>query len=541
VERQAPLLKAALESLKPDRGRVPFRRPPEPFPATRPVTVVMPVHDAPELTRDAIAAVLPELNASKRLILIDDGSRLPETVHLLADTVRRNDFVRVFAPSPQGALGFVAAANFGMREAQADDVILLNSDTRVSPGFIDRLRATAYSHPRYGTVTAVSNNGSIASVPYLSDSVELCRRETGAVIAPTAVGHCMYIRREVLDEFGALDSVFGKGYGEENDLSQRIRAKYDNVIDSGCYVWHKGSASFAAAEKRALNDKNLQIVHQRYPHYPFEVFAFQSSDPLRPVRKRMLRATRDPRRRVLNICHSYGVAAGTEMHVRDLALGLSDTTLSFIAAPDGHGREGLHLYQGETHLGTHPYLPVPWPIAPSTMPLMESTWTDVIDEVRPGVIHLHHLLNHPLGLIEYLVNSGIPVVVSVHDHFFLCPDYTLLGCPATDRCQDCFVKKFGAGHADYQIYRRRIFDGVLRKAAVITPSEDTSRRLREVYPGLTWRPTAEHPLSWWPRITRVLSPISAFRSLRQCRAGWHVPMGPARAWASMGPLPAARH
>jgi glycosyltransferase involved in cell wall biosynthesis len=322
-------------------------------------------------------------------------------------------------------------------------------------------------------------------VPYLSDSVELCRRETGAVIAPTAVGHCMYIRREVLDEFGAFDSVFGKGYGEENDLSQRIRAKYDNVIDPGCYVWHKGSASFAAAEKRALNDKNLQIVHQRYPHYPFEVFAFQSSDPLRPVRKRMLRATRDPRRRVLNICHSYGVAAGTEKHVRDLALGLSDTTLSFIAAPDGHGREGLHLYQGETHLGTHPYLQVPWPIAPSTMPLMESTWTDVIDEVRPDIIHLHHLLKHPLGLIERLVTSDIPVVVSVHDHFFLCPDYTLLGCPGTDRCQDCFVKKFGAGHADYQIYRRRIFDGALRKAAaVITPSEDTSRRLREVYPGL---------------------------------------------------------
>ena len=39
---------------------------------------------------------------------------------------------------------------------------------------------------------------------------------------PTAVGFCMYIRRECLKEVGEFRAeVFGKGYGEENDFCLR--------------------------------------------------------------------------------------------------------------------------------------------------------------------------------------------------------------------------------------------------------------------------------------------------------------------------------
>src|SRR5690606_40059987 len=39
---------------------------------------------------------------------------------------------------------------------------------------------------------------------------------------PRAVGFCMYIRRECLDQIGLFDEErFGRGYGEENDFSMR--------------------------------------------------------------------------------------------------------------------------------------------------------------------------------------------------------------------------------------------------------------------------------------------------------------------------------
>ena len=41
---------------------------------------------------------------------------------------------------------------------------------------------------------------------------------------PTSVGFCVYLRREALDAVGPFDEqLFGTGYGEENDLSCRMR------------------------------------------------------------------------------------------------------------------------------------------------------------------------------------------------------------------------------------------------------------------------------------------------------------------------------
>ena len=482
----------ALEATCPDRARVPLRRVPEPFEAKRPVTVIMPVHNAPDLTRAALAAVVPELGPNKHLLIVNDGSTDPAMEEILDGavcdaTVGETAYARRYEwEKPRG---FVAAVNLGIKECPGRDVILLNSDTRVSPGFIDRLRKTAYSHPRFGTVTAVSNHGSIASVPDLIDTRRLCGMLDDVVLAPTAVGHCMYIRRDALDKFGALDPVFGRGYGEENDFSLRIAEDFDSVIDLGCYVWHKGSASFSSAEKRKLQAANMETLTSRYPHYLFEVFCFQNSDPLRAARSRMLRDSSDPRLRVLTIAHSYEAAAGTERHIHDLAQGLSDTTLSFIAVPDLYRRGGLHLYQGHTHFGVRKYLEADWPITQSELPLMIDSWNSILEEVRPQVIHLQHLLRHPIGLIDRLAGCGLPLVVSVHDHYFLCPDYTLMSCPGTDQCCSCFAKHFhGAGHPDYQTYRRGLFGEALGKAAaIVAPSHDTARRLNEVYPNLRVR------------------------------------------------------
>ena len=47
VERSCDRVMNALSGLHPDTRRVPFRRAPEPFAATRSTTVIMPVHDAP--------------------------------------------------------------------------------------------------------------------------------------------------------------------------------------------------------------------------------------------------------------------------------------------------------------------------------------------------------------------------------------------------------------------------------------------------------------------------------------------------------------
>ena len=61
--------------------------------------------------------------------------------------------------------GFPAAANAGIHAAKGRDVVLLNSDTLVPPGWLERLRHAAYGAPDIGTVTPLSNDASILSYP----------------------------------------------------------------------------------------------------------------------------------------------------------------------------------------------------------------------------------------------------------------------------------------------------------------------------------------------------------------------------------------
>src|SRR5690554_6866308 len=114
------------------------------------------------------------------------------------------------------------------------DVLLLNSDTEVSGDWVERMAAAAYSSENAGTVTPFSNNAEICSWPLicednplppsttLAELNEAFRPLAGKTIElPTAVGFCMYIRRDCLERTGLFEPVFGAGYGEENDFCRR--------------------------------------------------------------------------------------------------------------------------------------------------------------------------------------------------------------------------------------------------------------------------------------------------------------------------------
>ena len=61
-------------------------------------------------------------------------------------------------------LGFTGTANRGMQLSRAD-VVLLNSDTIVTAGWLDALCRCAATDPRIGTITPFSNNAEICSFP----------------------------------------------------------------------------------------------------------------------------------------------------------------------------------------------------------------------------------------------------------------------------------------------------------------------------------------------------------------------------------------
>ena len=86
---------------------------------------------------------------------------------------------------------------------------------------------------------------------------------------PTAVGHCVYVRRHALDLVGPFDETFNPGYGEEVDFSQRAVAHgFRHVCADDVFAYHRGGTSFGRTpDARSRQARHEAIVRQRYPWY----------------------------------------------------------------------------------------------------------------------------------------------------------------------------------------------------------------------------------------------------------------------------------
>ena len=250
------------------------------------VAIVIPVYDAPALVERCIESVLAHTTGRAQLIVIDDASPDPAIAPLLARhasragiTVLRNERNR----------GFTATANRGIAQARDADVVLLNADTEVGPNWLTGLRRAAACAADVATVTAVSDNAGAFSVPELerenpwpsrwtfTDAARALWHDAGTVYPelPTGNGFCMYIRRAIVDEVGALDeAAFPSGYGEENDFCQRASARgYRHLIAGNVYVRHERSASFGHERRAKLGDAGMAVLRERWPNYERDVGA----------------------------------------------------------------------------------------------------------------------------------------------------------------------------------------------------------------------------------------------------------------------------
>ena len=179
--------------------------------------------------------------------------------------------------------GFVKSCNWGWQEIYepGSDVLLLNSDTEVTAGFLQEMQTVLSLHEKHAITTPRSNNATLYSIPAHGDrlppaaSFDLWQKIRLLLpryqVMPTAVGFCMLIKGEVLERFGLFDEVYSPGYNEENDFVCRInRYGYSAVSANWAYVFHYESSSFGP-RRAALEAANGKRLMERWPEYPRKV------------------------------------------------------------------------------------------------------------------------------------------------------------------------------------------------------------------------------------------------------------------------------
>jgi GT2 family glycosyltransferase len=482
---------------------VPERPPPT---GTRPrqlgPAVVMPVYGGGAETLRSLERVLGTVPAGTPVIVVDDASPEPPLVRAL-DELARQRRIRLIRHARNA--GFPTSANDGMRAAGRRDVVLVNSDALVPPGWLERLRRAAHSAPDIGSVAPLSNDATILSYPRrdehqpppdrrMLDRIDrLAARANGEAVVeiPTSVGFCMYIRRDCLEEAGGFrEDLFAQGYGEENDFCLRSRhLGWRHVVAPGIFVAHIGGLSFGAAREHLLR-RNLGILDALHPGYRDLITAHLDADPLAPARHRLDRARWEAERRsasVILITHDEGGGVERQIGARAAAL-TAEGLRPIILRPNDSGGCIIELPDARANVWRRDFPNLRFQLPEELDALMDLLRGDHVRHVE-----LHHQLGHDHAILSLAERLGVPLDIHVHDYASVCPRVALVsesrrycGEPDEAQCEICVAdlgsrlrEPIGVG-----ALRRRTREDMATARAIILPSADVATRLRRYIPEL---------------------------------------------------------
>jgi GT2 family glycosyltransferase len=353
-------------------------------PATlrRPVTIVVPVYgDLPTLTAcvDSLKENV-DLQWNRVLLINDCGPDVDIIETSLLAQIEDWDSIRYERNDRN--LGFVGTCNRAVSELDTtdNDILLLNSDTLTTPGFLEELSSVLHLSPHHGIVCARSNDAWVASFPHtlrnpssaygttrtaevhaaLSDRI---RRYS---ISPVALGFCFLVRRELIARHGLFDHAFAPGYFEEFDFCLRMNEfGYSSVIANRAMVFHTGARSFVET-KSSLMFAHEKTLVQRFPFYrrAMQVYLLADRDPVDVFADALVPAD-DVRRLLVDV--DVVPTAGLAEDTRALLAGLQQASeakylVASLSVPEHH-RDRISTQYPALQVISHARLDQLWDVA----------------------------------------------------------------------------------------------------------------------------------------------------------------------------------
>ncbi len=488
-------------------------------PASAPakVVVIIPVYKGYDETMCCLFSVLIARNDTPyALLVINDASPDHKLATKLESLAAIGCFELITHTQNQG---FVKSVNEGMQHAAyaACDVVLLNADTQVYDGWLDRMHAALYRHPRTASVTPFSNNGELVSYPRIFHgnvaALEVSYATLDALAAtanagqspelPTAVGFCMLMRREALTQIGWFDEdTFGRGYGEENDWCLRAAdLGFRHVLAADIFVRHTGAVSFEGSKRRELR-RSLKRLNMKHPHYRTLVRAFRDEDPLKPLRRSLdIARLQNLKQQHSMVMVSHNAGGGTERHIQDMVAQLErEGTTCYRLNPDSQHASRLRLWHGDDQ------------IFPNLVFDMDDEIEDAIacfKSLEITHLHVHHLLGFAQRMCDWvaLVSQAISAQydVTIHDYYYLCPSINLVfdsgsyeGDPSLEQSQEWAQHHpTAAGRTPIWLWRYQHALWLGQARSIFAPSADCAGRMERHFKDIhiAVRPHPETPIT----------------------------------------------
>ncbi len=266
-------------------ARASFEQSPEERLASARVSIVVPIHDAPAVTRRCLVSLQHRAQDSE-IILIDDASRMGETTSVIREFSERNGWKVIRNDT---AAGHSAACAAGARVAGRPYLCLLNSDTVVTHRSWRAITEAFDGDPSIGIAgpsTSSSGNEQTLDVPkrcrFHWNENEMCafaERLAAAALQPAIVdlpfisGFALFIRSSLWKELGGFDPNL-KDYANEIELCKRAgNSGRRTVWVRSSYIHHFGNQSYgkvmSAGEIYSRSIAAFQYVRNTHQWLPW--------------------------------------------------------------------------------------------------------------------------------------------------------------------------------------------------------------------------------------------------------------------------------
>lgn len=484
------------------------------------IDIIVPIYNAYEFTEECIKSIIKNTDLSKHtLVLINDKSPDEKILPMLLKYKDENNDKQIIVLDNEQNLGFVKTVNKGMQYSK-NDVILLNSDTEVTKNWIEKIQKCAYSSQYIATVTPLTNNGTIASVPNFGVDNELPQNMTLDEYAEmieeisknrypeltTGNGFCMYIKRDIIEEIGLFDDeTFGKGYGEENDFCYRaLDHGYTNVLCDNTFIYHKGTQSFKkenlTASRAALIDEHMQLLRKKHPIYVQKTDNFLANNPLRDIHENVnLNILVHNKKRILYLVNEWEenmeMTGGTSLHIKDIIKSnMENNIASFVIAPDKNDLSRFKLY-----LYTDKYAKTIANYKTDINYYGQITYTNnsykemlenIIDSFKIDILHVHHFLFQTFDAIDVAKERNIYSIVTLHDLYMICPSINMVYkdkyCEYDENkdCLKCLNIRLGVNSNVLNNWQKTCKSVLEKFDKILVPSENTKKIYLNIYKSL---------------------------------------------------------
>ncbi len=394
----------------------------------RNISVVIPVYKDWTTLEKCIESLKKYVGNNNTVILVNDRSDIwKEMEDNILKAIEGYDNFKYFLNDEN--MGFVKTCNRAVFELDktGNDVLLLNSDTEVTEGFIEEMGEVLYLSEKHGVVCPRSSNATILTMPVRNNTGDMLPHEVSYktflqmkeilpryTIIPTGVGFAFLIRRELVDRYGLFDEIYGLGYNEENDFCARVNQYgYNAVMANRAFIYHFESKSFGNEKKNELDAKNHKIFTDRYKYYDKLVDRYfnQHMDPLDYFADLIADGIYEKPRVLISLFEIPSAFNGTAQY------GLSVTKGFYDNFKDKYDIHIMINKEADEFHGVSKLYPNVWHPG-------DIQGTFHIAYIPSQIIHLEHLFVLNRVALRYVF--AMQDIISIRSHYLLMQDYERL-------------------------------------------------------------------------------------------------------------------